>query len=220
MTDSTGGVIADASVRVTNVATGVTREATTSAEGLYRALSLGPGVYRIVAEKAGFRSAEQDNVSVGITETVRVDFVLTVGAVTERVDVVDRPPQVETEQGRVSGRIERVQLKELPLNGRNLYSLIALQPGIVGRGLSSIFGAGGSANDSFAGELGPQVYASGSRYESNSYTLDDTSVNSAARGGITNLTPNADSVEEVRVVANNFSAVDGRNSGAQIQVIS
>lgn len=220
VTDASAAVVTGASVRATNLATGVSRETATSADGLYRALSLGPGTYRITVEKAGFRPAERDSVSLGITETIRVDFVLAVGPVTEKVTVVDQPLLVETEQGRVSGRIERMQLNEMPLNGRNLYSLIALQPGVTGRGLSSIFGAGGSSNDSFAGELGPQVYASGQRYESNSYTLDDTSVNSAARGGITNLTPNADSVEEVRVVSNNFSAVDGRNSGAQIQVMS
>src|SRR4029453_7679114 len=81
-------------------------------------------------------------------------------------------------------------------------------------------GAGGSGNDPYSGEANPVAYASGQRTEANSFTVDDSSVNSAARGGITNLTPNADSVEEVRVVANNFSAVDGRNSGAQIQVIT
>jgi len=220
VTDPSGGVIAGARVRVTNAATGVSREAATSAEGLYRVLNLAPGVYRVAVGKEGFRAGERENIVLGITETVRADFALQLGAVSERILVEDRPPLVETEQGRVSGRIERLQLNELPLNGRNLYSLIALQPGITGRGLSSILGAGGSSNDSFAGELGPQVYASGQRYEANSFTLDDTSVNSAARGGITNLTPNTDSVEEVRVVANNFSAVDGRNSGAQIQVIS
>ncbi len=62
--------------------------------------------------------------------------------------------------------------------------------------------------------------ASGQRDEANNYTVDDTSTNGVARGGITNLTPNTESVEEIRVVSNNFSAVDGRNPGAQIQVIT
>ncbi len=62
------------------------------------------------------------------------------------------------------------------------------------------------------------MYASGQRFEGNNYTLDDTSVNGDARNGVTNVVPNAESVEEVRVVANNFSAVDGRNPGAQIQM--
>ena len=156
----------------------------------------------------------------GISETARVDFTLQVSGVTETVTVAAATSLVETEQGRVSGRVDRTQLQEMPLNGRNLYNLIALQPGVTGKGVSSTFGAGGSGNDSFSGESAPRINASGQRDEANSFTLDDTSTNGVARGGITNLTPNAESVEEVRVVANNFSAVDGRNSGAQVQVIT
>ncbi|MPY88942.1 MAG: hypothetical protein GEU99_13565 [Luteitalea sp.] len=220
VTDTSAAVVPTALVRVTNVSTGVTRHVTGSEEGLFRVLNLAPGLYRVEVEKEGFRSAIRDNVQVAVSETVRVDLALEVGAVADSVTVTEQVPTVETEQGRVSGRIDTVQLKEMPLNGRNLYNLIALQPGVVGRGLSSALGAGGAGNDAFSGEANPQVFASGQRSEANSFTLDDTSVNSAARGGISNLTPNADSVAEVRVVSNNFSAVDGRNSGAQIQVIS
>ena len=81
-----------------------------------------------------------------------------------------------------------------------------------------MFSAGGT--DSFAGETQPQAYASGQRWESNNYSVDDTSTNGVARNGATNLTPNTESVQEVRVVANNFSAVDGRNPGGQVQVIT
>jgi hypothetical protein len=220
VTDQTAAVIAGATIRVTNIATGVSRDALTSDEGFYRVLSLGPGAYRIEVSKDGFRPVERDRVELGISEVLRSDFQLELGAVSERVTVSGQAVAVETEQGRVSGRIDRTQLNDIPLNGRNLYNLIALQPGIVGKGISSALGAGGAGNDAFSGEANPQAYSSGQRTESNSFTVDDSSVNSAARGGITNLTPNADSVEEVRVVANNFSAVEGRNSGAQIQVIS
>jgi hypothetical protein len=218
--DNSAAVISGATIRITNVATGVAREVTTSDEGLFRVLSLGPGSYRIIVQKQGFQSVERSAVPLGISETVRVDLTMPIGAMSEKVTVEARAPLVETEQGRISGRVDQMQLRDLPLNGRNLYNLIALQPGILGKGYSASLGVGGSANDSFAGEANPVAYASGQRTEANSFTLDDSGVNSIARGGITNLTPNADSVEEVRVVANNFSAVDGRNSGAQIQVIS
>ncbi|MGH9159449.1 MAG: TonB-dependent receptor domain-containing protein, partial [Vicinamibacteraceae bacterium] len=218
--DDQGGAVPDATVRVTNVTTGVTRDAKTSSDGVYRALSLGPGAYRVDVEKEGFLAAQRESVTVGINEVLRLDFTLKLAGVTESVTVATAPPAVETEQGRVSGRIDRAQLQEMPLNGRNLYNLIALQPGVTGRGVSANFGAGGSPNDSFSGESAPRVNASGQRDEANNFTLDDTSTNGVARGGITNLTPNAESIEEVRVVANNFSAVDGRNSGAQIQAIS
>ena len=220
ITDPSSAVVAGATVRVTNAGTGVSREVLTNGEGFYRILSLGAGAYRIEVSKVGFNAAESARVEIGISETARVDFSLRLGTISEKVTVTSQAVAVETEQGRVSGRIDRTQLNDLPLNGRNLYNLIALQPGIVGKGISSALGAGGSGNDAFSGEAGPQAYSSGQRTESNSFTVDDSSVNSAARGGITNLTPSADSVEEVRVVANNFSAVEGRNSGAQIQVIT
>ena len=219
VTDVSQGVIPQATVTVTNTTTGVKRETATSAEGLYRVLSLAAGTYTIMVEKTGFLSAQREGVLVEINETVRADVTLRVGAVAEKVTVVGAAPLVETEQGRVSGQIDTRQVRDLPLNTRNVLNLLALSPGMTGRGLSGGYGTG-APGDSYAGESAPSIYASGQRFDANSYTLDDTSINSEARGGITNLTPNADSVQEVRVVSNNFSAVDGRNTGAQIQIIS
>ena len=219
VTDAQKGVLPGATVKVTNIATGQTRETVTSAEGVFTVVSLAVGTYRIEVELAGFQNGKRE-ASVGISETARVDFSLEVSSISENVTVAGESPLIETSQGRVSGRVDATQLQEMPLNGRNLYNLIALQPGVTGKGISSTFGAGGNGNDSFSGESAPRINAGGQRDEANSFTLDDTSTNGVARGGITNLTPNAESVEEIRVVANNFSAVDGRNSGAQIQVIS
>jgi hypothetical protein len=220
VTDGQKAVVADAIVMVTNVQSGVAREATTTSEGVYRMTSLAPGSYRIEVIKAGFSNALRESVTVGVTETIRVDFTLEVSGVKESVTVTTQAPVVETEQGRVSGRVDRLQLQEMPLSGRNLYNLIALQPGVTGKGVSASISGGGGADDSFAGESAPRINASGQRDEANNYTVDDTSTNGVARGGITNLTPNTESVEEVRVVSNNFSAVDGRSPGAQVQVIT
>jgi hypothetical protein len=116
-----------------------------------------------------------------------------------------------TEQGRISGRLEASALRNLPVPGRNLYNLLSLQPGVTGRS----FG-----NNMYDGEPASGDRASGQRSEANYYTIDDTSVNSVSRGGTINITPSLDSVAEVRVVSHNFTAEEGRNSGAQIQVIT
>jgi hypothetical protein len=220
VTDAQKAVVAEAIVMVTHTASGVAREATTSTDGVFRVPSLAPGTYRVQVVKPGFLTAEREAVNVGISETVRLDVTLEVSGVQESVTVTTNAPVVETEQGRVSGRVDRMQLQEMPLSGRNLYNLIALQPGVTGKGVSASISGGGGADDSFAGESAPRINASGQRDEANSYTVDDTSTNGVARGGITNLTPNTESVEEVRVVSNNFSAVDGRSPGAQVQVIT
>src|SRR5262249_8400541 len=159
------------------------------------------------------------SVELALSEVARIDISLTVGAVSERVDAVAKGVVLETEEGRVSGRIDNTQLKELPLDGRNILNLIAVQPGVVGRGLSSGLYSG-ARSDSVSGETQPSVFASGQRFEGNNYTLDDTSANGEARNGVTNIVPNSEAVEEVRVVANNFSAVDGRNPGAQVQMLT
>lgn len=222
VTDRSGGVIPNASVTVLNVATNVPRQVTTSGDGFYRVVDLGLGTYNVLVESRGFKTAEQQAVQVAAGQTARVNVVLDVGSIGEKVTVEAQVPQVETDQGRVSGTISTQQLKQLPLNGSNLYNLLAIQPGVSGRGLAATFGAGGGGanNDSFAAENQPEINASGQRVESNGYSLDDSSVNSAARGGVANITPNADSIAEVRVVANNFSAVNGRSSGGQIEMVS
>ena len=218
VTDATQAAIPDATLYVINTATGVAREAKTASEGFYRISNLGPGTYDIRAEKTGFTTSRLEGVVVGIGDIAKGDLTLAVGALAEQVKVEAQVSQLETEQGRVSGRIDRVQLKELPLNGRNIFNMISLQPGMLGRGTSTSAGSAGGGGDSFAGETSVQVYAGGQSNGANNFTVDDTSVNSSTIAGVTNTIPNAESVEEVRVVANNFSAVDGRNPGAQIQV--
>lgn len=209
--DSTGAVVPRARLRVVSVATGVAREAVSAEDGVYRVPSLSPGVYRVTAEREGFKSAEQDDVTIGADEVRRVDFSLNVGNIAERITVSATVTALETEKGRLSGKLESAQLKELPVAGRNVYNLLALQPGVTGRTFGS---------DVYSGEPAPAVRAAGQRPESNYFSVDDTSINSISRGGTVNLTPNIDSVAEVRVSPNNFSAEDGRNSGAQIQIIS
>src|SRR5262249_9664684 len=189
----------EAIVHVTNTASGVARQATTSSEGLYRVINLGPGTYRVRVAVPGFGPAERPDVTLGISQTVRADFVLQVGDVVDQITVNEQIAQVETEAGRISARIEPVKLKELPMNGRNLFSLLAFQPGVVGRGLSGTFRGSSSAQaDSFSGETSPQTYANGQRREANTFSLDDNNTNSPYSNG-SNITPNADSIEEVRV---------------------
>ncbi len=142
VTDPSAALIAGARVKVTSIQTGVSREAATNQEGLFRVLNLGPGRYTVAVEKEGFRPAEVRDVEVAIEQVVRLDFTLQVGPVSEKVTVTEQQALIETEEGRISGRVESIQLSELPLNGRNLFNLIALQPGVMGRGISGAVVAG------------------------------------------------------------------------------
>jgi hypothetical protein len=218
--DNSQSTVPDAIVTATNADTGIVRSTKTSAVGFYTISNLAPGTYNLRAEKQGFAVSKIEGLELEVTKTVKADFNLTVGAVSEQVQVKAAAPLLETEQGRVSGEVDREQLAEIPLNGRNSFNLIALQPGMVGRAQSVSMGSQGGGNDSFAGETEVQVYASGQDLTANTFTIDGTSNNSVAYGGTVNTVPNSESIEEVRVVSNNFSAEEGRNPGARIQVIT
>ncbi len=209
--DRSAAIVPGVHVTVTNVDTGVVRETVSNEEGLYRVLSLNAGTYKVVAQKEGFGLAEQNSVVLAIAETRRVDFSLAVGNLTETVTVNAQPTILETEEGRISGNIDSKQLRELPVPNRNVFNLLSLQPGVSGRTLT---------NNTAGGSSTPSINANGQRVDSNSFTVDDMNANSISRGGRSEVTPNLETVAEVRVVANNFSAVQGRNMGAQVSVVT
>jgi hypothetical protein len=220
VTDPTGSAIPDAVVHVTDLATGVAREATTANDGLYRVINLGLGTYRVNIAVPGFAPEERPSVHVDLNQTVRVDFVLQIGNLVNQITVSEQAALVETEVGHISGALEPVKINELPMNGKNLLTLLAFEPGVTGISLAPTFRAAASAQaDTFAGETLPTINANGSRTQENTFTLDDSNIMSPPGNG-TNLVPNADSIEEVRVTANNFSADQGRGAAARVQMIS
>ena len=174
-------------------------------------LSLGAGTYSVKATKEGFRAAEQLSVELAANEIRKVDFGMKVSGVAETVNVGAQVEALETEQGRISSQITGAQLKELPIPNRNIVNLMALQPGVSGRSLG---------NELLGSDATPQFNANGMRSDGNSFTLDDSNINSISRGGRAEVTPNVETVAEVRVVTNNFSAEQGRNMGAQVSIVT
>jgi hypothetical protein len=209
--DSSKAVVPDAKVVVTEINTGLSREAMSNAEGVYRILGIGAGTYSVKATKTGFTTAEQTSVILAVNETRRVDIFLKVGGMTETVTVTGEVAALETEQARISSTMGDKQLKELPIPNRNIFNLMALQPGMSGRSLGQ---------EMFGSDSTPQYNANGMRADGNSITIDDSSVNSISRGGRAEVTPNVETVSEVRVTTNNFSAEQGRNMGAQVSIIT
>jgi len=219
--DRSNAPIPEASVRVRALATGIVRETSTSTEGAYHIFSLASGSYEITVAKAGFQTIRRGPLTLGFGDSAKADFALQVAAVAQQVNVTEQVAQVETEKGDVAGRLDGDEVRELPLNGRNIFNLLALQPGVLGRGISSAYEPGGAGiNDSFSGETEPTLSASGIRSESNDFTMDGISTNSMVRPGVTNMIGNSESVDQVRMVTNSYSAEEGRSSGARIQVIT
>ena len=221
VTDPSGGVVPGAAVTITNEATGVAQTGHTTTAGYYRFPALPGGVYTVKVTLQGFKTWNREHVRLESTQTRAVNVALEVGnAGSEEVTVTAEAPLVETSQGRVSGLIQEDQVKDLPLIGRNFFNLVVLTPGVVGRATGGGQAYAQSNADLYNNEYGVNMSANGARTESNNFMVDSATVSSSQRSGVTNINPNAESVEEVRVLVNNFSAEYGRNGSVLVNVIT
>jgi hypothetical protein len=211
ITDQTHAVLPGVTVTVTNADTGVSRTTTTNETGVYRMPSLDPGRYSVKAELQAFRSATQTDLTLSVGATLGVNVTLNAGAVEETIQVTAVAPDIQTEKADVSAVVEQKKIVDLPLVGRNVLSLAALQPGING-----IPGT----TDFLAAEQGMGITANGVRESGNNASIDGASINNGPWGGTMILVPNVEAVQEFQVIANNPSAEYGRNSGAMVSVIT
>ena len=231
VTDSSGAVVPQASVIITSLETAKSQQVTTSGDGFYSVTGLAPGRYKVTVERENFKRKELENVTVSAEATQGVDVVLETGAVTETVTISAESAQtIQTENGNVDRGITQAEVRQLPQFGRDPYELLRLTPGVFGNGargsnggasnLPNSTGPGGSSNSIFQTENQVQISANGQRLSSNNFQIDGVSVNSFNWGGAALVTPNQESVKEIRVLSSSYSAEDGRNSGAQIRVVS
>src|SRR5687767_1094494 len=197
ITDESKAVMPGVTVTVTNTATGVTRTTVTNETGVYRVLGLDPGRYNIIAELQSFRKAAQNDVLVSVGSTLGVNFTLQPGGVEEAIEVRATAPDIQTEKAEISAVVEQKKINDLPLVGRNVLALAALQPGINGIPSSADF---------LSPEQGMGVTANGVRQSGNNASIDGASIDGGPWGGTVLLVPNVEAVQEYRVIANNPSA--------------
>lgn len=211
VTDTTGAVVAGATVDAVNVQTNVKRQTSTDSSGVYRVFNLIPGTYTVSVEKTGFRKFVRENIVVTVDNIVRVDIPsLQVGAVTESVTVTGAAPMLKTDNADVSQTITTRQVEDLPTFGRNVTRLVQLVPGATFTP-SQLGGWPENAGDDFQTNINGQP-----GYNSNRQ-LDGVDNNETIQG-LSMIVPSEDSVQEVNIVTNSYSAEYGQVSGAVIQV--
>ncbi|HTP43176.1 MAG TPA: carboxypeptidase regulatory-like domain-containing protein [Candidatus Acidoferrum sp.] len=210
VTDPSGAVVPGATLTAAQEGTAATRSATSSSDGTFDIPELPVGTYSLTTEAQGFKKYVTKDIVVSIGHVQLVNVTLQVGGTSDTVTVEANAVQVETTSTQLGAVMTDTSIRELPLNTRNAYALLQLQPGV-----QSQLGA-----DLFAGSENPGVVSvNGGRGRSNNYMVNggdgnDIFVNSPA------IQPSPDAIEEFRVLTNTFDAEYGRNSGSVVNVVT
>src|SRR2546423_4385014 len=210
VTDPNKAAVPGVAVKITNVDTGITREATTNDEGFYRVTNLQPGNhYRVEISKSGFAPAKVENLVVHIATENSADlsFNQVSGASGTVTVTAEEQSLISTNQNQLTTNYSQKQLTQLPFNGGLIDNLALLTPGIVTPG-----------DADFTNGVG--ISANGNRGRSNNFQIDGQDNNDNSVAGPSLFLTNVDAIGEYQVITNNFSAEFGRNSGAQINVIT
>ncbi len=203
--DATEAVVPDAKVVIVHVETGTTSNLTTDASGHYILPLARPGLYSITVEKTGFQTLRQENVRLDVSQNRTVDLALQVGAMTQEVRVDAAPPAVDVNTSSVGQVIENKRIMDLPLNGRGVFSLANLTPGVNPTGGGATPGMGGGRNAM------SEIQIDGM-----------TNIAPENNVGINNrmYDPQVDAVQEFSVVVNGLQAEYGRYAGGVINVVT
>jgi len=208
VSDSSHAVVPQAKIEVRNTGTGALREAASSDTGAYRVYPLDPGRYDITISKAGFRTQTVQGVVVDVAATVKLDFTLDVGAVSETVNVQAAAPVLQTQDASVGNLVTAEDVNRMPVNGRNYTRLILLMPGSSDQGSSQSRGTA---------EQGTMLISvNGQRRQDNNFTVDGVDNNFMMMNS-PGLSPPMDALQEFRVATNN-SAEFGRSAGANVNM--
>jgi hypothetical protein len=212
ITDSTGAVVSGAGVTITETATGLSRSMQTNQSGNFVFANLPPGTYSVSVQMVGFKRETRSGVGVDINSTVRTDFKLLPGMVSETVEVTSAAPILQTDRADIGEKISFNELGQMPVGGavRNFQGLLGMVPGTVRphRDHSEFF----NAQDSLSTEV------NGQSREFNQLMIEG--VNDDERTGLLQIyIPPADAIQTVDMSTSNYTAEFGRAAGAVTNVV-
>ena len=212
VTDQAGAAVPGAGITITNDATGLVRTATTNDDGFYVVTNLPPGTYTVASERQSFKRGVQAGHTLVADVRLTVDFGLEPGDVTETVEVTAAAGEtVNTTSGEVARVVDREQVQNLALNGRNYISLTTLIPGAP---LTNFDPVAQTTGSSAAQSI------NGNRPNTNNLTVDGGFNLNKSNNSEQNHNVGIDFIQEVKIQTSNFSAEYGRQSGAAINVVT
>jgi hypothetical protein len=213
VTDKSGATIGEAKISLSNAAQGFSRETSSNAAGEYDFSTLAPGTYVLTVEAAGFRKAEIKNLQLLVNSPGTSNVVLEIGSSAQTIEVSAEAERLNTSDASLGVAFDENQIKQLPMEGRNVPDLLSLQAGVAYTGNRDDINRD---TDTRSGAV------NGARSDQSNITLDGVDVNADTRGdAFTSVLPiTADSVQEFRVTTTNYNADEGRSSGAQVSLIT
>lgn len=210
--DPTGAVVPNATVTITNTATGAVRTTTSQENGSYRLDAIDPGTYNLEVSASGFTNAKSENIVVASAQTAEVNLQLAVGGASATVSVVgsDNDVQLQTTDGARVNTLEQRQITELPIAGLNPTSLVFTLPGVADVGQTNV---GGFVQ-------GTEFSVNGLRSRANNQLIDGLDNNDNSITGQAYQPTVRDGYSEVAILQSNYSAEYGRAGGAITNVIT
>lgn len=209
--DSSGAVIPGATVTLTNTGTGQKLSQVTGDTGLYTFVNLLPGDYNLLVTRQGFQQTGRENISIQVQQAVRLDIALSVGAATQTVQVSSAAPLLQPDSSSLGQVVEQRAANELPLNGRNIFSLVEVSPSVVMQGGAGTSPTGQNPFSWTNFQIG------GGFANQNAQYLDGQPLNS----GYINLAvliPTQDSIGEFKVQTHNLGPEWGKLAGGVLNL--
>ncbi|HWO38429.1 MAG TPA: carboxypeptidase-like regulatory domain-containing protein, partial [Candidatus Acidoferrum sp.] len=219
--DTQGAVVTSATIKATNVDTGLVRSTTTTTDGAYLIQYLPVGNYKVEVNASGFKRFVQENVVMTVDQTQALNVTLSVGVLSQTVTVTEAPPLVEINSAELGRTVEPSEIIGLPLVNRNAYAELSLTPGVQSNSASPSSNPSGTPNF-VIGLPSTQVVVNGGIDGGTpmvSFYLDG-GVNMTGLRNYGNPLPNPDALQEFRVETSDFSAQYGRMSGAVVTAIT
>jgi len=209
--DPSGAVLSGVTVTATNVDTGVSTVVKTEPTGNFVITPLKIGRYSVSVESSGFRKEVRQDIVLDVQQTIRLDFTLQVGSVTQTTEVSGAAPLLETENASLGDVVTSLVVEQLPLNGRRYTDLATLTTGVAKITEGPVNGGSTPTN----GNAGGNFAVNGTRGDQNNFILDGVDNNSNDNADVTILS-SVDAIAEFKVQTSNYSAEFGRSGGAVV----
>ena len=209
--DSSGAVVPDASVVVTETATGTTRTIRTNAAGLFTAPLLQPGIYNVAISKEGFSTTKQSNIELQVNQSASFDFTVNIGSVGQTVQVTETQPVLNTQTAGLGTVVAPKEILDLPLNGRQYTQLLQLLPGTAPVSVSQtdVPGLGGGSN------VTPEINGQSGR--SNLFYIDGIYATDPFFTTVS-ISPSIDAIQEFQEQTHTDQAQFGQSTGGTINL--